>query len=149
MAAIWKLISDYKWFASEWETEVRFWPGPEVLVLTSAGACAVAVSQPESPGQLPLPPNFAPRNRAYAPPTLHLTQTLWCLNMDCRLLGCDVVWLLYEPTFRKNVIITVTRIGELGTWAVTINRCKLHRSTIYIYIYIYISCQRASVASYC
>jgi hypothetical protein len=51
-------------------------------------------------------------------------QSLVCysdINLVCgrtRLLGCYAVWVLQEPTFRRN-IIRVTRIGELGTLAVT------------------------------
>jgi hypothetical protein len=43
-------------------------------------------------------------------------------------MGCNAVWLLEEPTFRKNVgppSSKVTRIGEVGTTlAVTSNRSK-------------------------
>jgi hypothetical protein len=51
----------------------------------------------------------------------------WCL------LGCYAVWLLYEPTFRRNVAPPssgMTRIGKLGTTlAVTSNRRTLRRNT--------------------
>jgi hypothetical protein len=60
---------------------------------------------------------------------------------EWRLLGCYAVWLLSEPTFRRNLafFIRVTRIGELGTTqAATCNRRTLRRS---------ISSQRTSVAS--
>jgi hypothetical protein len=60
---------------------------------------------------------------------------------EWRLLGCYAVWLLYEPTFSKELsayFIRVTRIGGLGTTlALTSNRCTLC-----------ISSQRASLASY-
>jgi hypothetical protein len=36
---------------------------------------------------------------------------------ECHLLGCDFVWVLKEPTFRKNIasIIMVKKSRELGT----------------------------------
>jgi hypothetical protein len=47
---------------------------------------------------------------------------------ECRLLGCDAVWFMWEPTFWRNVasIFRVKRIRELWkTLAVTMNWSQL------------------------
>jgi hypothetical protein len=52
---------------------------------------------------------------------------------ECRLQGCDVVWLLWEPTFRRtyHLIITVERISELGR-ALTSNWSTLRRNNTFL-----------------
>jgi hypothetical protein len=50
---------------------------------------------------------------------------------QCRLLGCYAVWLLVRTDVSEELsasIIRVTRIGELGTLAVTSNRRTLRRN---------------------
>jgi hypothetical protein len=51
---------------------------------------------------------------------------------ECRLLGCDAVWPLYELTFRRNVSPPSSgwQVGELGTTStVTRNWSALRKST--------------------